>query len=140
MDFSIHKKPTKVSISGLSGFGLYFAIAVMFFRSNEYYYMILGAGVWGLVMVFIKSIGSMFISTFTVTDDSIETVTSVGGIIKIRFDDLDWERTHLSEGGLLLTPHNGESIVLSIAEFSRQDIARLAHYIGITDTGWFQEL
>jgi len=140
MEFSIHKKPTKVSITGLIGFGLYFAIAVMLFRSNEYYYMILGGGVWGLVMVFIKSIASMFISTFTVTDDSIETVTPVGGIIKIRFDDLDWERTHLSEGGLLLTPHNGESIVLSIAEFSRQDIARLAHYIGITDTGWFQEL
>ena len=140
MEFSIHKKPTKVSLSGLVGFGLYFAAAVTFFRSREYYYLILGGGVWGLAMLFIKSIGCIFISTFTVTESSIETVTAVGGIIKIHFDDLDRERTRLSEAGLLLVPRDGESLVLSTAEFSRQDIMRLAHYIGITDSGWFQEL
>jgi hypothetical protein len=140
MEFSIHKKPTKVSLTGLAGFGLYFAVAVAFFRSNEYYYLILGGGVWGLVMLFIKSIASIFISTYTVTENSIETVTPVGGIIRINFDNLDWDRTHLSEGGLLLTPQTGETISLSITEFSRQDIARLAHHIGITDAGWFQEL
>ena len=140
MEFKIHKVPTKVSLTGLIGLGLYFAIAMTFFRSNEYYYMILGGGVCGLVMLFVKSIGSIFISTFTVTENSIETVTPVGGIIKINFDNLDWERTHLSDFGLLLTPHNGESITLSVAEFSRKDITRLAHYIGITNTGWFQGL
>lgn len=133
MEFSIYKKPTKISISGLVGIGSYFAVAMTFFRSNDYYYLILGGGIWGLVMLFIKSIGSDFISAFTVTENSIETVTAVGGIIKIDFDDLDWERTHLSEAGLLLTPRDGEPIALSITEFSRQDITRLARHIGITN-------
>ena len=140
MEYAIHKKPTKVSLSGLVGFALYFAVAVIFFRGNGYYYLILGGGLWGLVMLLIKSFGSIFISTFTVTETFIETVTFVGGIIRVNFDDLDWDRTHLSEAGLALFPTKGEPIVLSIIEFSRQDIARLAHQIGLTDTGWFQEL
>ncbi len=140
MEFSIHKKPTKVSLSGLAGLGLYFAGAILFFRGDEYYYMILGGGLWGLVMLFIKSIGSAFVSTFTVTEESIEMVTAVGGITRIRFEDLDWERTQLSSAGLILVPQNGESIALLTMEFSRQDILRLAHHIGLTDSGWFQDL
>ena len=134
MNFAIHKKPTKVSLTGLVGFALYFAAAVIFFRSNEYYYLILGGGVWGLAMLFIKSTACLFFSTYTVTESSIETVTSVGGIIKIRFDELDPDRTELSDFGLLLTPRGGEPIVLTVMEFSREDIARLAHHIGITNT------
>lgn len=140
MEFAIHKKPIKVSLFGLFFLGLYFVIAVALFRSNEYFYLIMGGGLWCAAMLLMKSVGSFFISAFTVTESSIETVTPVGGIIKVNFDDLNWEKTHLSAGGLLLTPHNGEPIALSIIEFSRQDIARLAHHIGITDTDWFQEL
>lgn len=134
MNFAIHKKPTKVSLTGLAGFALYFAAAVTFFRGNEYYYLIMGGGVCGLVMLFIKSIACVFISTYTVTESSIETVTSVGGIIRIRFDELDPDRTELSDFGLLLTPRSGEPVVLTVMEFSREDIARLAHHIGITNT------
>jgi hypothetical protein len=138
MEFSIHKK-TKASLPGLVGLGLYFAVSIAFFRTNAYYYLILGAGVWGVVLLFIKSIASVFISTFTVTDTSIETVTPVGGIIKISFEDLDWERTRLSKAGLVLIPRIGEPLALSVNEFSRKDIIRLAHHIGITNTGWIQE-
>jgi hypothetical protein len=134
MTFAIHKKPTKVSLSGLVGLALYFAAAVTFFRSDEYYYLILGGGVWGLVMLFVRSVACFFIGTYTVTDSSIETVTSVGGIIRIRFDELDPDRTQLSDAGLTLTPHSGESIALTVMEFSREDIAKLARHIGIIDT------
>lgn len=140
MRFAIHKKPTKVSLSGLIGLGLSLAVALAFFRTSQYYYLILGGAVWGIAMLFIKSVGSFFISAFTVTEDSIETVTSLGGIIKIQFDQLDRERTHLSEAGLLLTPRQGESIFLSATEYSRRDIARLAHHLGLANSGWFQEL
>jgi hypothetical protein len=129
--FAIHKKPTKVTLTGLVAFGLYLATAVTFFRGNEYYFLILGGGVLGLVMLFIKSVACLFVSTYTVTAKSIETVTPVGGIIRIQFDELDPNRTKLSEAGLLLAPRSGESIELSVMEFSRDDIARLASHIGI---------
>lgn len=132
--FAIHKKPTKVTLSGLVGFGLYFAVAVLFLRGTEYYYLILGGGIWGLLMLFLKSVACLFISTYTVTAKSIETVTSVGGIIRIQFDELDPSRTRLSETGLLLVPRSGESIELTVMEFSREDIARLACHIGLGDT------
>ena len=138
MNYSIHKMPTKVSLTGLASFGLYFVAAVGLFRHSELFFLILGGGFIGLVMLFIRSIACLFFSTFTVTESSIETVTSMGGIISIRFDSLDWERTHLSEIGLLLVPQAGESISLSILEYSRQDIAKLAEHIGIDSSGWLR--
>lgn len=139
MEFFIHKKPTRVWLSGLYFIVPYFVLAVALFRDNKYYYLILGSGVWALAMLLIKSFACIFINTFTVTEHSIQMVTPVGGITRVNFDDLDRERTILTDAGLALVPNDGEPIVLTVLEFSRQDIARLAHHIGLADTGWHQE-
>ena len=129
MPFAIHKKPVKVALFGLVALWLVFAFALVIFRKSDYFYLILGGGVFGSVLILLKSVGSIFVSALTVTDTSIETVTPVGGIIKINFDDLDWERTHISGIGCLLVPNDGESIQVSIIEYSGRDIARLVHHI-----------
>lgn len=111
MGYTIHKKPIKVSLTGLVGVVLYFIITVAFFRSSDDYYLILGGGLWMSTLLFMKSIGSYFFNTNTVTENSIDTVTSFGGIVKIEFADLDRERTNLSGVGPALVPRNGEPIV-----------------------------
>jgi hypothetical protein len=129
MRFSIHKSPARVLLLGLVGFALYFALAVVFFSRNEYYILMLGSGLFGIAILLVKSLGSAFVSSLTLTEHSIETVTSVGGIISIRFDDLDLEQTKFADACLLLVPRAGESLVISVAEYSRKDIARIAHHI-----------
>lgn len=66
-----------------------------------------------------------------VVDDRIETMTGLGGLISFRIDDLDMNRTRLTEVDLLLQPRQGEGIYLSLAEYAAADIAWLADYCGV---------
>ena len=129
MDFAIHRTPHKVLLAGLAGLSLYFTATVLFLRSNEYFVLFLGGGVLGLFILIVKSVGTVFVSSLTVTDSSIETVTSVGGIIKIDFDKIDWARSSFSDLGLVLTPTSGEPLVISVFEYSRKDLARLMSHL-----------
>lgn len=138
--FGIHKRPTKVTTGGLVLFGLWVAAAFAFFRERPSFYLVMGGALLVLVMHFVKSIAAHFISAINVTEEGIETVTEFGGIIRVRIDELDRERSRLTDEGLTITPHHGESIILSIVEFSRSDIVRLADHLGIPDTGWTEEV
>ena len=140
MSFAIHKKPTKVTLSGLVGVALYLLVAYGFFRNNEYYPLILMGFFISLLILFVKSVGSYFISSIDVSEESIKTVTGVGGIIEIRFDQIDKTKTKLSELGLLIVPINGESLLVSTIEYSHIDIDKLAHKIGLDGSGKYREI
>ena len=108
---------------------MYFAIAVALFSGSRYYLLILGAAILGVAILLVQSLVAAWVSSLTVTENAIGTVTSVGGIIRIRFDELDWEQTRFSDACLLLVPRDGESLMVSVAEYSRTDIARIARHV-----------
>jgi hypothetical protein len=129
MAFAIHKSPAKVLLLGLAVFALYFSIAVAFFANTRYYYLVLITGTLALGVLVVRSVASAFVGALTVTEGSIQMVTWVGGITEISFDELDAKRLRFDVTGLLLVPRNGESIYVSVFEYSRADIMRLAKHI-----------
>jgi hypothetical protein len=129
MAFAIHKSPAKVLLLGLVVLALYFGVAIAFFADTRYYYLILITIALALGMLGVRSIASAFIGALTVTEESIQMVTWVGGITKISFDELDSKQLRFDITGLLLVPRNGKSIFVSVLEYSRYDIMRLAKHI-----------
>jgi hypothetical protein len=140
MKFSIKKKPVKVSFLGLLSLAITLVLATYFVQS-ALWFLVLYASVVVLALTLLAILVLPYLDTGVEVDgDTIEKVTVLGGIIRLRISNLDFERSDVNAGGLSLVPHTGEAMILSTSVYSKDDILRLAHYIGLTDAGWSQHV
>ncbi|MGQ4661181.1 hypothetical protein [Lysobacter sp. F6437] len=138
MKITIHKKPSKVTLSGAFGLLLLFCIATLLIDDiNTYFVLVFVLGI-ALVFLLIKSFAAPYFSGVEINNGKIEAITSFGGLINIQVGEIDHEKSSLTTLGLQIVPISGESLFLSATEYSKEDILRVAHYVGMSDSGWSQ--
>ena len=140
MKTRIRRKPAKVTITGMAAYVLLFGTAALFIQSVQVRLILLVTLMASLGILFISSVVAPYLGGLELEDGKIEVVTGFGGIIRICIDKIDHEKSVLSSGGLVLVPLSGERLVVSAAEYSKEDILRVAHYAGVSEAGWSQEL
>ena len=139
MTFSIRKSPVKFSISGALTLTACYGVSAYFFESQLLQFVLLVTFGSALALLFLRSFVLPFLDGGVEVDgDKIEAVTGLGGLNTIQIHQLDPEKSFLSPLGLNLVPMAGESLFLSTTEYSYEEILRLAHYIGLSDSGWSQ--
>lgn len=140
MQFTIRKKPAKVTYSGVSGLLIGLLVATLLPFQLETYFILLFAIGSGLVFVLFISFIVPFFGGIDVNDDIIETVTGLGGLTTILISEIDHKRSTLSSLGLHIVPVAGEPLFVSASHYSQDDILKLAHYIDLSQSGWAQHV
>lgn len=136
----IYKKPVRLSFSRIGSLLLVFALSMVFIQdTNLRFGVVFVVGSAG-VFAFVGSLVAPYMSGLLLEDGRIEQITGFGGLIVVAVDDLDRERSILSPVGLHLVPRSGEPLIVSATEYGREDILRIAHYAGVSDAGWAQEV
>lgn len=128
----IRRKPLRVSLGGLFSLLVFGAAFVFLVDDTNVRFIGLFAGGTFIVILLGWSFLVPFVGGVEVEEGRIETMTGLGGLISFHVDDLDPNRTRLTEEELVLQPKHGEGIRISLAEYSAEDIVWLAHYCGVT--------
>ncbi|MDX1528956.1 MAG: hypothetical protein R3337_10040 [Gammaproteobacteria bacterium] len=136
----IYRKPVKFSISRLLGLLTLCGVVLLFAPSIEVR-MIMAFGVGSaMILILVGSFIAPYFSGLLLEDGRVEQMTGIGGLIVVKIDELDRERSSLSAAGLALVPLAGETLFVPAAEYGRDDILRIAHYVGLSEAGWAQEV
>jgi|GEM_PF-6288207 len=138
MHFTIRRKPTWVTLSGGLGLLVGLGIACLLPLGNHLFVVLFAFGN-ALVFLAVRSFLVPFSGGIDIRDGRIEQITGLGGLISIPVDRIDHAGSRVGAPGLLVVPL-GESIYLPASEYGRDDLMRLAHYLGIAGTGWSQTL
>lgn len=136
----IYKKPARLSFSRIGSLLLVFALSMFFIQDTNLRFGVLFVVGSAGVFAFVGSLVAPYMSGLLLEDGRIEQITGFGGLIVVAVDDLDRERSILSPMGLNLVPRSGESLFVSATEYGREDILRIAHYAGVSEAGWAQEV
>lgn len=136
----IYKKPVRLSLARIGTLLLVFALSWFFIPDTSPRFVILFVVGSALVFAFVGSLVAPYMSGVLLEGGRIEQITAFGGLIVVAVDDLDRERSMLSPAGLHLVPSSGEALIVSVLEYGHDDILRIAHYAGLSDAGWAQEV
>ncbi len=136
----VRKKPAKVSIFGIVNFTLIFGMLFLLFPSFTVRFVAVFGYLSCLAFLLIKSLFAPYFGGIDLIEGRVETVTAFGGILSIPVDNIDLEKSTLSAAGLLLVPHSGEELFLHDAEYAEEELLRVAHYVGLTNHGWSQQI
>ena len=137
---SVRKQRNRLSASGVIGYTLLFGALAFFGSSLIWHFVAFFGYISCLGFLLIKSIFAPYFGGVDLIDGRVETVTGLGGILSIPVSKVDAEKSSLSVLGLVLVPHEGEELFMPAAEYAREDILRVAHYAGLTDHGWSQQV
>jgi len=140
MRIFVHKKPHKVTLLGMVVIAFSVGTTSLVFlgmSDDEGLKAVLMAALVTMVIVLlIKSFLAPFLSGVTLENGQIQDITSIGGVITIKVDEVDHEKSILGPRGLLIVSRSGESIGISTAEYSWDGILQVAEYANVTDGSW----
>ena len=82
-----------------------------------------------LLVLFIKSLLTPWLSQISINGHIISKVTNAGGIIKIDLRDLNVNECKSGKFGMIIVPNSGEPLLINGNLFSIEDLNKLYHHI-----------